>query len=238
LNYTFRTTVLAGLLFLCALAGRSQESTIHVSGRVLEKDSLTAVPFAYILNRVSGKGLVANEEGRFEMEVRLNDSLLFSYLGYMPSKVRISNYAHKIENNKLSLRVILQPKSVVLNEVTIRSGEFTTSEKKYYENILRSVPQYSIASPVTALYYQYSKEGKSLQKLKELYDNLLMEEAVAKKLNVENLRKITGDKNIDVATFRQYCKFSDMFILSCSDYELYEAVSRCYKEHTEYYIKK
>jgi hypothetical protein len=237
LKHTFKKAVCTLPLLLLLLSCAAQE-TIHISGIVLERDSSTAIPFAYILNRVSSKGMVANEEGRFEIDVRLNDSLLFSYLGYIPAHIRVSDYAHKIEKNRLSVKIILQPKSVVLNEITIRSGEFTTSEKKYYENILRSVPQASIGSPITALYYEFSKEGKSLKKLKELYDNLLMEEAVAKKLSVENLRKITGDKNIDLATFREYCHFSDMFILSASEYELFEAVSRCYKEHTEYYIKK
>lgn len=228
------TLFLFSFLFLQSKA----QETIHISGIVVDKDSVTPVPFAYALNRVSNKGIVVSSTGTFEMDVRYNDSLLFSHLGYKPYKLKISDYAHKIENNSLQLKIILSAKSYALNEMTVRSGDFTVNEKKYYDNILRSVPQYTIGSPITALYYEFSKKGKSLKKLGELYDNLLLEEAVQRKLSDETLRKITGDQKITLQIFREYCKLNDFFILSSNDYELFEAVSRCYKEHTEYYISK
>ncbi len=231
--------IVTTLCFICFFLQtvKSQE-IIHIKGIVVDKDSVTPVPFAYALNRVSNKGIVILADGTFEMDVRYNDSLLFSHLGYKPYKLRVSDYAHKIHNNSLSIKIIFSAKSYALNEMTIRSGEFTVNEKKYYENILHSIPKYTITSPITTLYYEFSKKGKSLKKLGALYNNLLLEEAVQKKLNDEVLRKITGDPKITLQIFREYCKLSDFFILSSNDYELFEAVSMCYKEHTEYYISK
>ena len=87
-----------------------------------------------------------------------------------------------------------------------------------------------MSSPITALYMRYSKEGKQIQKLARIFDDILMEEEVQRRLSREILVRLTGDQDIDYYAFRKYCYYvSDYFIVTHEGYDLYTKVMDCYK---------
>jgi hypothetical protein len=82
---------------------------------------------------------------------------------------------------------------------------------------------------ITALYMQFSKRGKEQRKLAEIFEQILIDEQVAQKLNPEILRKLTGDDNLNFEQFRRYCfSLTDYYILSHDGYDLYYKVMECY----------
>ena len=88
-----------------------------------------------------------------------------------------------------------------------------------------------IGSPITALYMRYSKEGKQIQKLAKIFEDILMEEEVQRRLSREILVRLTGDQNIDYYAFRKYCYYvNDYYIVTHDGAELYTKVMECYKK--------
>jgi hypothetical protein len=95
----------------------------------------------------------------------------------------------------------------------------------------RMRPLESINSPITALYMQFSKEGRQIRKLAAIFEQIFVEEEVQKKLSPEILKKLTGDENVDYAAFRKYCvSASDQYIMTHEGAELYTKVMDCYKK--------
>jgi len=88
----------------------------------------------------------------------------------------------------------------------------------------------AIESPITALYDHFSRKGKERSKLQQIFEQILMQEEVAKKFNPEILRQLTEDEFIDYDAFRRYCwRISDQYILSHDGYDLYAPIMDCYR---------
>ena len=87
-------------------------------------------------------------------------------------------------------------------------------------------------SPITALYMRFSKEGKQVRKLAQIFEDILIDEQVQSKLNQDILRKLTGDETIDYEDFRKYCYYvNDYYIIMHEGAELYSKIMDCYKEY-------
>ncbi len=96
---------------------------LTISGKVV--DSLNAQPLAYVNITVKHKslGAVSNEVGEFVFNVPKSaekDTLVFSFIGYTPKEVLLSNLAP----TKL-LAVALAPKAVFLQALTVTSKRLT-----------------------------------------------------------------------------------------------------------------
>lgn len=106
------------LLFYCC--SFSQE--IIIQGKVI--DSVTNTGLSYVNIGVSKKsvGTVSDNNGVFKLKlnekVTLNDTILFSYIGYETKKELISSFKSK------NAIILLEPKTNVLNEVVIIPHKF------------------------------------------------------------------------------------------------------------------
>jgi hypothetical protein len=90
-------------------------------------------------------------------------------------------------------------------------------------------PINALESPITAMYMQFSKRGKEQRKLASIFEQILIDEEVKKKLNPEILRQLTGDDYLEFEKFRRYCfSLTDYYILSHDGYDLYYKVMECY----------
>jgi hypothetical protein len=88
-------------------------------------------------------------------------------------------------------------------------------------------------SPITALYMRYSKEGRQINKLAKIFEDIMLEEQVQKKLSREILVRLTKDENIDYEAFRKYCYYvNNYYIVEHDGVELYSKVMDCYRRWT------
>ena len=86
-----------------------------VQGRVKDAKTKEPLPYCSISVKNSGKGSLTNPEGVFNISVYLKkDTLLFSYMGYIPFVIS----ADKLYQDK---EVYLQRKEVLLQKVTIHA---------------------------------------------------------------------------------------------------------------------
>ncbi|MDP3557659.1 MAG: carboxypeptidase-like regulatory domain-containing protein [Bacteroidota bacterium] len=201
-----------------------------LKGVVVEKDSNTVMPFVYIINKSNGNGTMTDNDGKFMLSSNNNDTLICSYVGYAKAYLPV---AKLIANDKGEIKIVMDKQFVNLNTITITSFKIKPYEREYMKSIIDRSKIKSldyIGSPISALYMQFSNEGKQVRKLAKIFEDLLIEEEVQKKLSPEILRRLTEDENIDYYAFRKYCyNVSNEFIITHDGVELYSKIMECYR---------
>ncbi len=220
------------VLCFCSV-GSTAQNLIAVKGQVYDTDSITPIAFVYAINRNTLTGTMTDAGGHFEVLAHLTDTLVFSYLGYEVRRIIPLTLKDSVKNNSLHLKIVLIKKVMNLQEVIIMSKEFSKEEKVYYASKVEEYERFKnqgISSPITGLYMAFSKEGKSLKKLTAMYDDLLYDELLEKRLSDAKLREVTGNANIDCKAFRNYCRLSENFLSLASEYDLFVVVMKIYPD--------
>lgn len=203
---------------------------VMLKGRIYEDDSSTVMPFVFVINSATGNGTVSDDKGNFSLLVKHEDSLQFSFVGFARSKMAVTDLMAEGSN---LLKVYLTRLPVNLKMVTVTTFKIKPYEREYMKDVIdrnQRTVMGSINSPFTALYMQYSREGRQVRKLAQIFEELMIEEQVQQKLNPEILRRLTGDDNIDYQTFRKYCfQLTNDYILSHDGFDLYTKVMDCYR---------
>jgi hypothetical protein len=216
------------LLLFSGLSSNAQ--SMLIKGYVTEKDSSTSIPFAYVVNKKSGVGTVSSDKGYFEIKANLNDTILISCIGYIARKINTKDLLD-LPSYKIHQGIILFAKTYNLNTVMVSPKELSQNQKSFYERFI-NVPAPPLTSPISALYYQYSKEGRERQKLIEIYKKELFFERAEKRLDYFfSVKKIDRSK-FDERAFIMFCKLSEEMVNYANDYDFYYKVSRCFDDYT------
>ncbi|MDI1354579.1 MAG: carboxypeptidase-like regulatory domain-containing protein [bacterium] len=217
------------IVLLSVLATHELYSQQIIRGFVVENDSVSVMPFVYIINKSNGNGTMSDNDGKFSLIVQPRDTLICSYVGFLKAYIPVETLKR---NSKGEVKLVLVPIMINLNAVTVTSFKLKPYEREYMNSIIEQSKIKSISyfqSPFSALYMQYSKEGKQIRKLAQIFEDLMIEEQVQKKLSREILVRLTGDENIDYMAFRKYCYYvNDFYIISHDGIELYSKVMDCY----------
>jgi hypothetical protein len=206
------------LLILCTAA-----SAQNIKGRVTEADTTREIAFAFVVNKKTGNGTVADGDGRFSIAASLQDTLVFSALGYLPRKIPAAQVAGK--------SVSLFPKVQALPEVVVGGQRMSINERRYIERFI-NVPKPDFSSPVSALYEQFSREGKSREKLRQLYEHELYLEDFRERCLPFFRQKKINLAEFDVDDFCFYCKLTPDFVRRSDNYSFFFAISRCFDSYT------
>lgn len=205
------------------------QSTV-IKGYITEKDSSTTIPFAYVVNKKSGVGTVTSDKGYFEIRANATDTILISCIGYIARKIAAKEIL-ELPSYKIHQGVILFAKTYNLNTVMISPKELTQNQKNFYERFI-NVPAPPLTSPISALYYEYSKEGRERQKLIEIYKKeLFFEKAERRLAYFFNVKKVDLSK-FDERAFIMFCKLTEDVVNYANDYDFYYKVSRCFDDYT------
>lgn len=221
------------LLFFCLYlnSGRAQQLIL---GTIVENDSVTGIPFAYIINKSNGNGTMSDNEGHFTLATHPDDTLICSYLGYIKRTVPVRDL---LNNATGEVKLVMNQMVINLNVVTINTFKFKPYEREYMSSIIDKSQIKKLdnaSSPISSLYMRYSKEGKQIQKLAKIFEDILIEEEVQRRLSREILVRLTGDETIDYYAFRKYCYYvNDYYIVTHEGAELYTKVMECYKRWKE-----
>jgi hypothetical protein len=203
-----------------------------IRGIICEKDSNTVMPYVYVINKSTGNGAMSNLEGKFYITAKMEDTIICSYVGYAKEFIPVKSLK---KNSKGEYLIMMKTPYINLNTVTVTTFKYKPYERQYMNKIIdeskiRSIDAFQ--SPFTAAYMAFSKRGRELTKLAKIFEEILIEEEIAKKLNPEIVRNLTGDQKIDYDAFRKYCfELSNQFILSHDGFELYNKVMDCYKRY-------
>ena len=177
------------LSFVCVLMCFSQQAvaqrTLRVSGTVVQADKKTPIPGASIVKLNTSMGVVSDEQGKFAIDVALEDTLMIRAIGYKP----LLYLPKPVPVSEIRVNIALQEDSVMLGEVEVTSRPSPEMIQRALRNMKQSTtsqakkPGYipgldtpptttpvpaTIMSPATLLYDLLSREGQEKRKLQEL----------------------------------------------------------------------
>jgi hypothetical protein len=194
------------LIFTCVFTAQAQR-TIRISGTILKSDKTSFIPGASIIKINSKRGVVSDEEGKFTIDIALEDTLLIRAVGYKP----LLYLPKQLHVSEIRVNIVLQEDSIMLGEVEITSRPSPEMIQRTLRNMKKEQssqvkkPGYipgleppppvapeppTILSPATFLYDMLSKEGKEKKKLQEL---LLLQEIERIKKDREEYNRFFKD---------------------------------------------
>ena len=121
----------------------SQDSKNRVRGKVQSESSQSSLQNVHVLNLSKVVGTITDSEGVFEINASVADTLYFSYIGYKPLKIVVTNDLIKYENNDLTIN--LTELALALEEVVITPYKLTGYLEIDVKNTpINSSPRYRI----------------------------------------------------------------------------------------------
>lgn len=198
-------------------------------GVIVDEDSVSSMPFVYVINKRTGNGNMSDNSGRFYLNMDPSDTIICSFVGYVKLKLPVSRLSKGFESEA---KIVMHKIAYNLKTVTVSAFKIQPYEREHMEKVIRNSkirPVNAVESPITALYNQFSKRGKEQRKLAQIFEQVFIEEQVQQKINPEILRNLTGDNSIDYEAFRRFCfSLTDYYIINHEGYDLYYKVMECY----------
>jgi hypothetical protein len=215
------------IILVFSLKESMAQTTIR--GVLVEKDSITEIPFAYVVNKSTGTGEVASSDGLFSLSCKQTDTVIFKSLGFVNLKICVADLL-KMPLYAQQNKIILYPDIIALKPFVITEPGLSKEEKQYYERFIYQPPP-DISSPISLIYYKFSREGKSREKLQILYERELYLEKYMKRM-LQYLRyKRVNLAGFDIADFSRYCPLTTDFVDHANNYEFFFAVNRCFQTY-------
>ena len=201
----------------------------------MESDSNSAIPFAYVINLNARNGVVTDMRGNFVVAANENDSIQFSCIGFSKMTFRVSQIPDENDSVKQFRKFYLKRIIYDLGMVYVNKFKIKPNEREYMKRVINrpKVQGINVAeSPITAIWQNFSRRGREMQKLEAIFREMFRKEQIEKRLNTEILRKLLNDDSITLEKFRIMCpEISDDFILYAEAYDLYSQVSASYDNY-------
>ncbi len=239
------------LFLLFSLLSYSQDTTV-VSGKVLNAANDVPINNAHIVNLNQVRGAVSDEEGNFEIQAVVNDTLYFSYLGFKAIKVRVTNDWFRFGEVKVKMTEL----GIALEEVVVQPVQLTG----YLEIDARNIPiyenyRYSISglntgyeggdhspsalsrvlgavfNPADALYNLFGRQGKNMRKLRKMKEDDEIRNLLMNKFDRQTLMALLQIDRLDIDEILRRCNYSQDFIETANDLQILDAMSGCYEEY-------
>ena len=230
----------------------AQESLL-LKGKVINDSTEDAMPSVHVLNLSSVEGAITNAEGTFEIAVKSQDTLYFSYLGFKAIKVPVSN-----DMIKYGIPIFrLTQLSFALEEVIVRPYQLTGYLDIDVKNVplnpagrynIPGLPQSgyeagnsnrssiskaigSLFNPADFLYNLFGKNPKQMRKLKKMRQDDNIKNLLSTKFDREVLVQLLGIERFNLEEILRNCNYSNSFIKEANDLQILEAISGCYEEY-------
>ena len=137
------------LLLFCSIS--AVHSQVRISVVVLDEKGVP-IPYASIYNRSVNRGVITNNEGRFEMICQTNDAIVIRCMGYQEFK-RTAGQLQYAETVTLK-QAIFNLDEVI---VTPKSIDAVSIVKRFHDNIRRNYPKQT--TKINGVYKEYSRVG-------------------------------------------------------------------------------
>jgi hypothetical protein len=239
-------------LFISTLTFSQQQIEI-VKGNVQSETSKSVLQNVHVLNLTKVKGTITSSEGEFEIQAKVNDTLYFSYIGYKPLKVVVTNDLIRFDNNTIELtelafaleEIIIKPYQLTgYLEIDVKNAPVNTSTRYRiiglpnlgYEAGRRSRSGISkvigaIFNPADFLNNLFKKKTAKMDKLRLMREDREIKNLLSTKFDREVLVQLLGVDKIDIDEILRNCNFSDTFIKQANDLQIMEAINECYDEY-------
>lgn len=247
-------TLLFLVLFSSIAFSQTQTDSIikMIKGRVVDSETKLPMGNVHVINATKIKGTVTNGNGLFEIEGTVNDTLLFTYIGFNSTKVTITNDWKKTDDTKVEMtEKIFDLDEVVITQLHLTGylevdTKLIAVDDSYrvqisglpigYEagekspNAINRVLS-SIFNPADFLHNTFSKKAKEMKKLREMKKDNTVRDLLASKFDRETIATLLEIDKDDIPMILQKCNYSESFIKTANDLQILDAISTCYEDY-------
>lgn len=224
-----------------------------VRGKIVDASDDKPMENVNIVNLNQVFGTATNQEGAFEIQAKVNDTLHLSFLGYKSIKVRVTNDWVNFGNQTT---IKLTELAFALEEVTINKLKLTG----YLEIDIKQIPiqkniRYSISglnsgyessprtpsmvtkvlgaifNPADFLHNVFGKKPREMRKLRKMKQQDEIRNILSSRFDREMLTALLKVDKIDLDLLISECNYSDDFIKTANDLQILDAISECYEEY-------
>ena len=224
-----------------------------VRGKIVDASDDKPMENVNIVNLNQVFGTATNQEGAFEIQAKVNDTLHLSFLGYKSIKVRVTNDWVNFGNQTT---IKLTELAFALEEVVINKIKLTG----YLEIDIKQIPiqkniRYSISglnsgyessprtpsmvtkvlgaifNPADFLHNVFGKKPREMRKLRKMKQQDEIRNILSSRFDREMLTALLKVDKIDLDLLISECNYSDDFIKTANDLQILDAISECYEEY-------
>jgi hypothetical protein len=247
-----RQLLLIILLFVLPQQLVAQQKEL-VRGKIIDASDDKPMENVNIVNLNQVFGTATNQEGAFEIQAKVNDTLHLSFLGYKSIKVRVTNDWVNFGNQTT---IKLTELAFALEEVVINKLKLTG----YLEIDIKQIPiqknvRYSISglnsgyessprtpsmvtkvlgaifNPADFLHNVFGKKPREMRKLRKMKQQDEIRNILSSRFDREMLTALLKVDKIDLNLLISECNYSDDFIKTANDLQILDAISECYEEY-------
>ena len=247
-----RHLLLIILLFVLPQQLVAQQKKL-VRGKIVDASDVKPMENVNIVNLNQVFGTATNQEGAFEIQAKVNDTLHLSFLGYKSIKVRVTNDWVNFGNQTT---IKLTELAFALEEVVINKLKLTG----YLEIDIKQIPiqknvRYSISglnsgyessprtpsmvtkvlgaifNPADFLHNVFGKKPREMRKLRKMKQQDEIRNILSSRFDREMLTALLKVDKIDLDLLISECNYSDDFIKTANDLQILDAISECYEEY-------
>lgn len=245
--FSLLLTLVTGNILLYSQNSSSKE--IIIDGVIISKEDNKPVPFVHVVNINTKQGVASNFQGRFTLNMKTTDSLIFSAIGFdkfvfeLKEDIDATRLDITIEMNTNSMelapvqifayRDVRTLKQAILElDVATESDNTRIQVPGFYYGSRKEVEPTVLQNPVSFLYSKVSKRAKDERKYKRLeveYD--AWRNSVIDKYNPILVQEITGLSEEEIDKFMLFCKIDDRFVKLSTQYQVVVAINKCLEEY-------
>lgn len=238
------------LFNLCLTTAVGQVEVVR--GKVINASDGRPMVSVNIVNLNLVVGSITNSSGEFEIRVRANDTLHFSYLGFKSIKLKVTNdwinfdSTTTIEMTELAMAlepVILSPfrltgyleydikntplpSNLRYSISGLPNAGYEASKKSAVTKVLGA-----IFNPADFMYSIFGKKPRELRKLRQMKEDDQIRNLLAARFDREMLTELLQIDKIDLDLLVSECDYSQDFINTANDLQILDAISSCYEEY-------
>ena len=178
--------LISAFVFLCCATLHAQNRYFPLRGKVVSVDSLSPIPNVHILSEISYYGTTSDFDGRFSMQIRRNDSLRVSSIGFVTKMIAISydsidanNYEIVMERDTIMLQDVdvfpyidYYSMQKIIREMPTEKPFIIKGVNDNIENVIWQKPRENpraniIQNPIQSLYNRFNKKERLKRKLEK-----------------------------------------------------------------------
>ena len=228
------------------------EKSEKLKAIVINAQDASVLESVHIVNLNKVIGTITNEKGEFSITASVNDTIYFSYLGFKPQKIRVTNDMFKFKDTKIALTEL----AYALEEVIVTSNQLTGFLEIDVKNLpINDSYQYSISglntgyeagsknpsavtkvlgailNPADLLRNLFGKKPNQMKKLRQIKEDDAIKDLLASKFDREILTELLQIEKVDIQDILNNCNYSKSFILTANDLQILDAISGCYEDY-------
>jgi len=250
-----KTYILSLFLFLnfFGFSQDNKQSTTEKEIKAIIVNAQTDKPLesVHVVNLNKVIGTITNEKGEFSITAAVNDTIYFTFLGFKPQKVRVTNDMFKFKDTKITLTEL----AYALEEVVVRPYQLTGFLEIDVKNLpLNDGFQYSISglsrgyeagsrnpsavtkvlgailNPADLLRNLFGKRPNQMKKLRKIQQDDQISDLLASKFDRATITELLQIEKMDIDDILTNCNYSKSFITTANDLQILEAISGCYED--------